>query len=576
MKLAIRSIALTAAAFANFIVVGAAAPQPYSIDHVLINARDGAVLSALVVRPAAAHRRLPAALEFTIYVEPDADLKRLEYAAGRGYAGVMAYRRGKVKSPGPIVPYEDDGRDANGVIDWIAAQPWSDGQVGMMGGSYDGFTQWAAAKFPNPHLKTIVPEVPNNPANGLPMQNNVFLLPNYAWVYYVTNDKLRNDDSVYTDPKFTVARKWYASGRAYRDIDILTGVPNPWLRKWLEHPAYDAYWQAMSPYRSDYARIRIPVLTIAGYYGDSTAIGYYTDFTHYNPSAQNYLVMGPWDHLGSQHRTKPNGLRGYTIDPLAHIDAWKLTFDWFDYVMRGKPRPALVADRVNLEVMGENAWRHAPSLDALGDSVRYYLSTQKVSRQKYLLATARPAKTGALRQTINFADRTTQNNDSYPFPILGKKLDPSDGYEFVTAPFAHAAEVSGLDGEFHVRVNKRDLDVGIALYEMLPDGRLMELTYYTERASFANDMSTRELLTPGNEATIPFHQDYLFDALVRKGSRLLLTVNVNKNAFAELNYGTGGDVAGETIKDAGAPMQVDWLTTSYIRLRVGRSGGSRK
>lgn len=76
------------------------------------------------------------------------------------------------------MPYEDDGRDADTVISWIARQPWSNGNVGMFGGSYNGLTQWAAAKFGNPHLETIVPWVPNNPANGLPMQNNIFQLVN--------------------------------------------------------------------------------------------------------------------------------------------------------------------------------------------------------------------------------------------------------------------------------------------------------------------------------------------------------------------------------------------------------------
>jgi hypothetical protein len=55
---------------------------------------------------------------------------------------------------------------------------------------------------------------------------------------------------------------------------------------------------------------------------------------------------------------------------------------------------------------------------------------------------------------------------------------------------------------------------------------------------------------------------------VATGSRLLLTVNVNKNPFAEINYGTGNDVSSESIKDAGTPLKVDWLTTSYIRLRL--------
>ncbi len=50
----------------------------------------------------------------------------------------------------------------------------------------------------------------------------------------------------------------------------------------------------------------------------------------------------------------------------------------------------------------------------------------------------------------------------------------------------------------------------------------------------------------------------------------MLTVNVNKNEFAEINHGTGKDVSTESAEDAGSPMQVDWLTTSYIRLRMNR------
>lgn len=96
----------------------------------------------------------------------------------------------------------------------------------------------------------------------------------------------------------------------------------------------------------------------------------------------------------------------------------------------------------------------------------------------------------------------------------------------------------------------------------------MQLTYYTERASYAADMSTRHLLNPGENTAVPFEQDYLFSRLIGNGSRLLLTVNVNKNAFSEINYGTGKDVSTEDIRDADSPMQVDWLTSSFIRLRL--------
>lgn len=84
-------------------------------------------------------------------------------------------------------------------------------------------------------------------------------------------------------------------------------------------------------------------------------------------------------------------------------------------------------------------------------------------------------------------------------------------------------------------------------------------------------MSVRHLLTPGKEAAIPFPRDYLFSRWGVKGSRLLLTVDVNKNAFAEINYGSGKDVGTKDVSDAGAPMQVEWLTSSLHPPALARS-----
>jgi putative CocE/NonD family hydrolase len=540
-------------------------------DNVLIHLRDGATVSAIVVRPGGVTAKLPAALVFTIYADPAHDLERMKYAADRGYAGVIAYSRGKLNSPDRIAPYEYDGRDADGVIGWIAKQPWSNGKAGMYGGSYNGFTQWAATKYMNPALKTIVPWVAENPGNGLPMQDNVFLLVNYAWVYYVTDNKLL-DDALYRDPRWRALNDtWYASGRSYRDVPAVAGMPNPWLEKWLRHLSYDGYWQAMLPYRSDFARINIPVLSITGYYDDGqvSALGFYKDHYSFNRFARDYLVIGPWDHFNSQHSVKDDVIRGYRIDPAAHINTPRLTFDWFDYVMRGKPRPALVADRVNYEVMGANVWRHASSIGTMGArSQRFYLTDAKVGRRYYLLTPREPASVRGLLQRVDFADRKTSNNDSYPDPIVGRKPDFSNGYLFATQPFSETADVSGVTGAIRAVANKRDVDLGIALYEISPDGRLFELSDFIGRASYAADMSKRTLLTPGKPFSVSLDQMTLFSKRVEKGSRLLLSVNVNKNAFAEINYGTGRDVSGEDIHDASVPLQVRWLTSSYIDLRL--------
>jgi putative CocE/NonD family hydrolase len=534
----------------------------FTIQRVSVAAPDGVRLAAIVVRPRGATARLPSALLFTIYAQPDIDTVRAEYGAARGYASVTAYSRGKAWGSGRIAPYEYDGRDADRVISWIAKQPWSNGKVGMYSGSYNGFTQWAAAKFHNPALKTIVPYVANNPGNGLPMENNVFLLVNYPWVYYVT-DNNDLDEAAYDDPAArTLNARWYNSGKSYRSVPVFYGRPNPWLQKWLDHPAFDAYWQSMVPYRSDFSGVNIPVLTVSGYYddGQGSALNYLKDHYAYNRRAVQYLVIGPYDHLGSQRAHKDDVLRGLPIDPVAQFSTPQLTFDWFDWIMRGEKRPALLANRINFEVMGANVWRHAPSIERMATKrQRYYLTPHTLSAETIRTPSF-------MAQTVNFADRATVNgNDYYPSPILGAKPDLSRGLVFATAPLQRSMEIDGFfTGHLKAIINKRDMDVEAVLYQILPSGAIMHLSYYLGRASYGDDLVTRRLLVPGELRTIVFDRSRLVSRYLQKGSRLLLVLDVVKSAFSEINYGTGGDVSRENVRDAKVPLNVLWSTGSYI------------
>ncbi|HSS47351.1 MAG TPA: CocE/NonD family hydrolase, partial [Thermoanaerobaculia bacterium] len=132
----------------------------YVIERdIQVKTPDGATVCTLAVRPRKATRRLPALLEFTIYADPLTMMSEARRSASNGYAGVEGLTRGKGCSPDQPVPYEHDGRDAAAVIDWISRQAWSDGRVGMFGGSYNGFTQWAAAKQRPKALKGMMPAV---------------------------------------------------------------------------------------------------------------------------------------------------------------------------------------------------------------------------------------------------------------------------------------------------------------------------------------------------------------------------------------------------------------------------------
>lgn len=540
----------------------------FLIQRESIRTPDGVTLAASVVRMRGAPARLPAALVFTIYADPMGDIRRAEYGAARGYASVTAYSRGKAWGTGKIAPYEYDGRDADRVISWIAKQPWSNGKVGMYSGSYNGFTQWAAAKYMNPALKTIVPYVANNPGNGLPMENNIFLLVNYPWIYYVTDNKYL-DNAAYNAPALrTLNQDWFKSGKSFRDVPHLFGRPNPWLQKWLDHPSFDAYWQSMVPYKRDFARITIPVLTVTGYYddGQGSALNFLKDHYAYNKHAVHYLVIGPYDHFGSQRGHKDAVLRGYAIDPVAEFSTPQLTFDWFDWILRGGKKPALLQNRINYEVMGANVWRHAASIAAMANrQQRYYLLP-------HTLSTRPPRTPSFMPLTVDFANRkTTNGNDYYPFPILGDKPDLSHRLTFVTPRFAKPVEIDGFfTGHLQAIINKRDMDFSAILYQILPNGTLMHLSYYMGRASYGDHNDVRTLLTPGKLQNITFDRSRMVSRYVAKGSRLLLELDGVKTPFAEINYGTGGDVSREDISDAKVPLKIRWSTESYITVPLRR------
>jgi putative CocE/NonD family hydrolase len=537
-----------------------------------VKTSEGVTLTAQLFRPRATAKRQPAALNFTIYASPFA-VTMARLAAAHGYVGAVAFARGKGLSTDQIQPWEVESKDVNAVIEWIAKQPWSDGQVGMFGGSYEGFVQWAALKHPNPALKTVVPWSAVHPGLVLPMSNNVFQNANYQWGFYVSNNRTL-DWAVNADQHRwdTLFQRWYASGKPYREIDQVDGTPNPLLQRQLRHPSFDAYWQTMAPFMAEFGNIRIPVLQVTGYFDPAqiSALYYLTEHYHYFPAAEHYLVIGPYDHQGAQAAWKPSSVSGYTVDEAAQFDTPELTFAWFDFVMKGGPKPAMIKDRINCEVMGANTWRHGPSLEAMHNHVlRYYLSNGAPGNS-HVLDESKPGQTGFIGQVVDFGDRKSSNN-LYPNAVLAKALVNENGIAYLSAPFDEPLTIAGrITGALKAVINKRDMDVTMAFYEVLPEGGYFNLGYYLGRASFAADPGKRQLLEPGRVETIPFTRTPFMVRQMRKGSRLFVLLSVNKNPYAQVNYGTGADVSDESLQHGGPPLRVEWQNDSYIEVPIVR------
>jgi putative CocE/NonD family hydrolase len=538
---------------------------------VLIKTPDGATISAVVVRKRGDNIKRPSAFQFTIYTDDKWATTEAMHAAAHGYIGVIANTRGKGKSTDKIIPWEYDGKDATAVIDWISKQSWSDGRVAMYGGSYLGFTQWAAAKYSHPALKTIVPYEAANPMVGLPVENNIFITPNYQWAFHVTNNKTM-DNSVYEDWKHwqDTYDNLFSSGRAFKDIDKVEGTPNPWFQKWLSHPSFDSYYQKMMPYKQDFNKINIPVLSITGYFGASiSALYFLKEHNRYNKNANHTVLIGPYNHgtaQGIPHSKHSN----YKLDEVAlDKDTKEITFEWFDHVLFNKSKPKLLKDKFNYQLMGSNSWQHKPSLEKLNQRTKtYHLGKIKSKDYEYPLTTKSQNKTDFIKLRVDMSDRKTQTNLS-SWKVIQEKLNEPNGLIFITEAFEQTQQLVGsVTGYFNLSVNKKDVDIGFKFFELKSNGETFKLAHYISRASYAKDMSKRQLLTPNNKTMISIVNSTMTAKLIEKGSRLVMVLNVNKNSKAQVNMGTGKDVSEETIDDAGEPLEIKWFSDSEINIPI--------
>jgi putative CocE/NonD family hydrolase len=504
----------------------------YTIErNVQVKTRDGATVCALVTRPRASNGRLPALLLFTIYYDFADNLNDARLTAAHGYASVVGFTRGKACSPDKPVPYEHDGADAASLIDWITAQPWSDGRVGMYEGSYNGFTQWATAKYMPRGLKAMMTGAPAAPGIDVPMEGNVFWNFVYPWTFYTANGK-GADDAAYNNRKRweKLDHDWYVSGRAYRDLDKIDGTLNPIFDRWLEHPSYDTYWRSLIPYQEEFARINIPVLVTIGYYagGPGAGVYYFSQHEKYNPVAEHYLVIGPYGHIEAQYGpfgllgNSVTSLSGLKLDPVAVLNLTDLRYQWFDYVFKNAPRPDQLKDRVNYEVTGANVWKHASSLATMaGGTRRFYLSAMK-SDHAYELSEQKDAHEATTDLRVDLADRSDADRKVPGGGVLDTEVDTWNGIEFISGPLMKAIELSGLfSGRLDFVTNKNDFDFEIDLYELTPHGDYIQLSSYWSRASYVGDRSRRRLLTAGKRQRIDFQSVRLMSRHLQEGSRIV-------------------------------------------------------
>ena len=553
-------------------------------DKVTIMTPDGPQLAARVIRPRSGPATLPTLLEFTLGDDPNSDLRE---TAAHGYVGVVAY----VRSPAAaqVLVFEHDGADAKAVIDWITHQGWSDGRVGMTGMRYSGFTAWAALRELPPALKAVATADATVPGVDFPMRNGIFRSQAYRWIQDATNSEVPDYSSESEDASWhQLEKRWYTSGEPFRALDRLAGRPSPIFQRWLSHPSYDPYWSSMVPFGAQFARIKIPVLSITGYYasGELGSMYYFNQQLKANPKANHTLIIGPWTDGSIDNGPMPD-VRGLGVDPVAQMDLDDLRYQWFDQIFRRGPWPAFIKGRVNAQLAGANDWLHGATLDSLANgSVRYFLDPESLdppapktagksappSGGRYRLALRRSVGKQPLTQLVKLADRTDADWTP-PANLLSKTLNERNALILISDPLPQALDLVGTP-KLHLdfTLNKFDVDLSVTVYEQLANGDYVQLfaPSFEFRASYARDLAHRHLLRAGEQQQLDVTVQRILGRRLQAGSRLVIAIGVVKRPDRQINYGTGGDVSAESLGDARIPVRIRWAAGTYFDLPVHR------
>jgi hypothetical protein len=504
-------------------------------DGVRVPMRDGVELRANLFRPTASGR-FPAIVQRTPYGRGGRDWHDGARYARAGYVVVVQDTRGRGDSGGRWEPFLHDAADGADTRAWILRQPWSNGRIGTSGGSYLGWTQWAAVPGAGEELAAIAAQVPFGNAYRDVVYSGGALRLGLAMGWGMATG------GVGLDPERLQA--------AYRHLPLLRfdealPRPVPYLRDWVAHPVHDDYWRARG-IDDHAAQVRTPTLNFGGWYDIFAAAT--LELTRQaraaNGGGPHYAVIGPWGHGASDRR-----LGGLDFGSHAPVKLWELQFRWLEHWLQGRGEGTAGWAPYRLFVMGENRWR---------DEQEWPLARTRYT--PYYLHSRGGANTLNGDGGLDTRAPDTETPDVFlydgddPVPttgganIVGAAEGPFDqrGVErredvlvYTTAPLLRAVEVTGpVKLVLWASSDARDTDFTAKLVDVHPDGRAFNLCDGIVRARWRHGDGREALLEPGRVER--FEIDVGVTAnLFRRGHRIRLEVSSSNFPRFDRNPNSG-------------------------------------
>ena len=539
---------------------------------VWIAMRDGVRLQADIWRPASGGIH-PVLLQRTPYNRADsfavivnAGIEPLR-AVADGFVVVIQDTRGRFGSEGVFDPFRTEAADGFDTIQWLAAQPYSNGRVGMYGASYYAATQLLAATTRPPALYAIAPQVTASDYHDEWVYRGGALQLGFTlyWALGLAAAEAQRRSAMGEDVGGSIAElqtlnddPWQAfRTRPLNGLGALDSLLPAW-GEWLSHPERDEFWKSIS-IAEHFATLDIPALHIGGWF-DIFLHGTLANFrgleTNGTRAAQR-LIIGPWAHAVPYDAL---GEVEYGASAsAAALDMTRVQLEWFSSYLKPGGQPQEAAP-VRIFVMGTNEWRDEDAWPpSRAHNERFYLGSAPTGGG--LLSEHEPvAPSGPDGYTFDPSDPvpTVGGATFLPGAYVGLHSGQRDQREVErrTDVLSYTSDV--LPGDLEIcgpvlatiwaTTSASDTDWTAKLVDVYPGGRALNICDGILRARYANTSGASELVPP-NEV-----REYRIDLgataiLIPRGHALRLEISSSNFPRFDVNPGYAGDIASATVGD---------------------------
>ena len=555
-------------------------PEIQVQSNVAVPMRDGVHLAADIYLPNQPGP-FPVLLTRTPY-NKNRGAREAQLYAEQGYAVVVMDSRGIYGSEGEWSPYVDEALDGYDTQQWIGAQDWCDGNIGMYGTSYPGFTQLLPAPYRSPYVKALVPVASQSDNYGSIWSTNGLYHLALGLSWGARQEAIATGNSI-PDLNWMEVVTQLPLESALAKV----GVYSEFVSNTIRHDAYDDFWKQMS-IRDQYGEMDVPAFHVTGWYDDliSETVLNFTRMRELSRSSESRrwqkLLIGPWGHGVRPNRFYGDMDFGGGVD----IDFSALEIEWFDYHLKGARNGLHEQAPIRIFVMGDNVWRDEyewPLSRAIPTTLFFHSNGFANTR----------FGDGKLSEVLPADEPSDQYSYDPRSPVptygghgcCGAGLTPDgpldqrstqqrqDVLVYTSDPLVEDTEVTGAPRvQLFFSTDVTDTDFFVTLSDVYPDGRSILITEGAVRTRFRDSVEKPTLLTPGKiyEVEIPMWET---SNVFKDGHRIRLHITSSNFPRFNRNLNSGRPMAEETKADIRVATQTvyhDRTHSSAITLPVIR------